>query len=160
MFPETFENLLIGLDPDEAIEIGRVAKHPSGVLLRPGEEANADSNIYFDGGAGSLMSRAAFVLFTDNMDRCKEWIQNHSYECYPWCEDVLLSDCSTRMLGVSAKRGLGMFHTTPPILQISDAELRQHAIVYVEDEWSMVRTMHYAEPDAMERIDKLWYHDE
>jgi hypothetical protein len=163
VFPETFQQLLVGENSEEPIEIGRLAKYPSGQLVKPGGEtaASLESKLYIDGGAGSLMSRAAFHLLTSNIEQCKGWLQENEaeYSCAFACEDVLFGACLSRLLGIRFKRGLGMYHTTPPALQVTDQEIIQHAVVDGEHsgDWSMLRTMHYADHNAMERIDKLWY---
>jgi hypothetical protein len=165
VFPETFELLLNGEDPDEPIEIGRLAYYPSGILVKPGSEARAasESKLYISGGAGSLMSRAAFHLFTTNLDKCKAWLQDVAteYSCAFACEDVLLGACESRLLGIRFKRGLGMYHTTlpHPDLYISDEEIVHHAVIDGEHfgDWSVLRTMHFADAEAMDRFDKLWY---
>jgi hypothetical protein len=163
VFPETFELLLTGQNSDEPIEIGRLAMFPSGQLVKSGEEAAAASlsKLYIDGGAGSLMSRAAFHLLTTNMDQCESWLQEvvSEYSCAFACEDVLFGACESSLLGIRFKRGLGMYHTTPPALHVSDPEMIQHDVVDGEHsgDWSVLRTLHAADHQAMDRIDRLWY---
>lgn len=163
VFPETFEDSLTDLDPNEPIEIGRLAKYPSGELVSPNNEENAaqESKLYMDGGAGSLLSRSAFEIFTQNMDVCKEWLweTQPEYACTPWCEDVLFGACLSKLFKIRYKRALGMYHTSPPVLQISDQDLKNHNRVDGENNqgWSVPRTMHYAKSQTMIDVDRLWY---
>lgn len=164
VFPETFELLVEKEDPEQLLEIGRLAYENTGGLIPPGVDSRITQSdrVFLDGGAGSLISQAALHVFVSNLDRCAAWMRDslaREITCAFACEDVLLSACKHRLLNIRFKRGLGLYHTTPPALPLSDHQLQRDVQADPENTGflSITRSMHYAPPDAMRRIDKIWY---
>lgn len=164
VFPETLELLIEGRDPDELLEIGRLANIITGGLIPPGVDdtiTQAD-RVYLDGGGGSLMSRAAVRLFVSNMTECENWMREqlvHEVLCAYSCEDVVLSACKHRLFDIKFKRGLGLYHTAPPALGLADYQLHRDVQADPENQGfqSVTRSLHYASPEVMERVDRIWY---
>jgi len=164
VFPETFEQLIDGEAPNQLVEIGRLAFEKTGELIAPGRdsEITREDRVFLDGGAGSLISQAALRVFVENLDRCEVWMReelSQEIQCSFACEDVLLSACKHRLLNITFKRGLGLYHTTPPALPLGEHQLHRDVQGDPENTGynSVTRSLHYASPEAMKRIDGIWY---
>lgn len=99
--PTHIYKVLNAYDASESIEVGRLGSHAW----------HGRTEVFVDGGAGSLMSASAFRTFGSNLDQCMI-LANKDDPALGWApEDVIFSHCKLR-LNITLRSHCGFHHSS------------------------------------------------
>ena len=138
---DTFEALADFYQPDDLVEIGRLALY--------------DGHTFVGGGASSLLSRGAMRVWSEGIEECTEMLSGlRGLRCAFYCEDVMISRCRSKM-GIRFERGWGLYshgpaHQREMNISYNDIACRREGIFQHGDQvQSVPRSFHYLDSADM-----------